>query len=78
MTLSSFAATTLDQEARGLLTRLARVKPFALIMPAVAAANISRAAATAIEEHLVTGRRELSSLVHMYLQWLPHSFILKI
>jgi hypothetical protein len=70
MTLSSFAATTLDQEARGLLTRLARVKPFALIMPAVAAANISRAAATAIEEHLVTGRRELSSLVHMYLQWL--------
>ena len=70
MDLSSSAAFTLDQEARGLLTRLARVKPFALIMPAVTAANISRDAATAIDEHLVTGRRELRNLVHQYLQWL--------
>jgi hypothetical protein len=70
MDLSSSAAFTLDQEARGLLTRLARVKPFALIMPAVAAANISRSAATAIDEYLVTGRRELRILVYQYLRWL--------
>jgi hypothetical protein len=70
MALSSFAAFTLDQEAQGLLTRLKRVKPFALIVPSVAAANISPAAATGIDERLIAGRNELSYLVNAYLQWL--------
>ncbi len=70
MAISSFAASTLSREARGLLTRLARVKPFALIMPAVAAAEVSSSAATAIEHYLVEGRRDLYTLVTRYLRWL--------
>ena len=70
MALSSFAAATLDQEARALLTRLARVKHFALIVPAVAAAEISKNAAIAIEKYLILGRRELKGLVNQYIWWL--------
>jgi hypothetical protein len=70
MPLSTFAAVTLDHEARALLTRLAIVKPFAQIIPAVAAAHISPAATTSIEEYLVSGRKELRRLVTGYLQWI--------
>ena len=66
-----FSATSLlDQEARALLTRLDRIKPFALIEPMVAAAGISPLAQTAIEEYLIQGRRELRRLIGAYLQWL--------
>jgi hypothetical protein len=60
----------LAQEARALLTRLVRVKPFALQMPMVAAAAVSPAAQAAIESFLAKGRRELRAKVHQFLKWL--------
>jgi hypothetical protein len=59
----------LRQEARGLLTRLADVEPFATHIPVVPAAAISPAAQTAIEQYLVNGRRELNQRLQQYLRW---------
>lgn len=70
MALSPFAADTLAFEARALLTRLARVQPFALVMPMVGAASVSQVASSAIESHLRAGRRELRRKVRGYLRWL--------
>lgn len=60
----------LEEEARALLTRLARVKPFALHEPMVPAAGISTPAQTAIEHFLAQGRRELRARVLRFLAWL--------
>jgi hypothetical protein len=60
----------LDQEVRALLTRLARVKPFALHEPMVPAAGLSTPAQTAIEHYLAQGRRELRGRVREFLAWL--------
>lgn len=60
----------LMQEARGLLTRLARVKPFALSEAMVPAAAISTQAQVAVERYLIAGRRELRARVMSYLRWL--------
>jgi hypothetical protein len=60
----------LTQEARALLTRLARVKPFALLESMVPAAAVSLPAQVAIESALATGRHALRSLVNAYLRWL--------
>ena len=60
----------LEQEARALLTRLGKVKPFALHMTMVSAAAISAAAQTAIETHMTKSRRELNNLVLQFLSWL--------
>ena len=60
----------LEQEARALLTRLARVKPFALQETMLPAAALSPAALIAIERLLVTGRFELRAQVLGYLRWL--------
>ena len=57
----------LAQEARALLTRLARVKPFALIEPMVPAAKLLPRAQIAIERHLAVGRRELRRMVAEFL-----------
>jgi len=65
-----FATWMLEQEARALLTRLERVKPFALHETMLPAANILPTAQTAIERYLINGRRELKDLVHRYLGWL--------
>lgn len=70
MSLYDNASWMLEQEARALLTRLARVKPFALFMPMVTAAAVSPSAQTAIEYHLVNKRRELRGLVYEYINWL--------
>ncbi|HEY0555687.1 MAG TPA: hypothetical protein VGG20_15630, partial [Thermoanaerobaculia bacterium] len=59
MALPPSVANLLALEARSLLTRLARVKPFALIVPMVPAAGVSASAAQAIEHYLIKGRREL-------------------
>lgn len=64
------AARLLAQEARAMLTRLARVKPFALYEPMVPAAGISPGAQVAIENFLAVGRRELRGRINSYLQWL--------
>ena len=53
-----------------MLTRLARVRPFALIMPAVPAAAVSVAAQNAIETYLARGRRELRNRLVQFLLWI--------
>ena len=60
----------LEQEARALLTRLARVKPFALLEPMLPAAAVSPPAQTAIDNFLATGRRELRARIHGFTAWL--------
>jgi hypothetical protein len=68
--ISSFAAWMLAQEARALLTRLARVKPFALLEPMLPAASLQPGAQAATERYLVAGRRELRAMVLGFLAWL--------
>lgn len=66
----ALAHWTLEQEARALLTRLARVRPFALHEPMVPAAAASTAAQAAIERYLAEGRRELRGRVRTFLEWI--------
>ena len=70
MPLTPFAAGLLDQEARALLTRLVRVKPFALQETMLPAASLLPAAQVAIETFLSGGRRVLHSTVDDFLRWL--------
>jgi hypothetical protein len=70
MTRAFTAGPTLAQEAAALLTRLERLKPFALHVPMVGAAAVSPAAQTAIEQHMLAARRELRERVLEYLGWL--------
>jgi len=70
MNASSYAHWMLDQEARALLARLARVKLFVLSQPMVLAASLLPAAQIAIERSLADGRRELKERVQDFLGWL--------
>jgi hypothetical protein len=70
MPLSQFAAWTLEQEARALLTRLALVKPLALEGPMVPAAALLPDPQIAIERFLTRGRRHLHGLVEQFLDWI--------
>ena len=70
MPVPPFASWMLEQEARALLTRLARVKPFALQEPMLPAAALFPESQAAIEGFLSSGRRHLKSLVDGYLGWL--------
>jgi hypothetical protein len=70
MNASSYAHWFLDQEARGLLARLDRVKPFVLSEPMVLAASLLPAAQIAIERFLAKGRQELKKRVQDYVSWL--------
>lgn len=70
MTLAPFAASTLTLETRALLTRLARLQPFALVMPMVGAARVSGAASAAIERYLIRRRHALRTHVRAFLAWL--------
>jgi hypothetical protein len=70
MPASSYARWMLDQEARALLARLARVKPFVLSEPMVLAASLLPAAQIAIERFLTKGRRELQERIQEYLGWI--------
>ncbi|HEX6699304.1 MAG TPA: hypothetical protein VF101_01085 [Gaiellaceae bacterium] len=60
----------LGQEARALLTRLGRVKPFALQETMLPAAALSPAALIAIERFLVGNRHTLREQVREYAHWL--------
>jgi hypothetical protein len=60
----------LEQEARALLTRLARLQPYALQMPMVSAAGVSQHAQSAMEIHMSEGKQRLHGLVRKYLVWL--------
>jgi len=75
MALTPFAAAALESETRALLTRLARVQPFALQETMLPAASLQPAAQIAIESFLTTGRRHLRALAEKYLVWLrsPHA-----
>jgi hypothetical protein len=66
----AYVSWMLAQEARALLTRLARVKPFAMQEPMLPAANLLPEAQTAIEAVLAAGRRELRARIDEYLHWL--------
>ncbi|MEA2694788.1 MAG: hypothetical protein QOJ16_4175 [Acidobacteriota bacterium] len=70
MALSPYIADDLSLEARALLTRLARVRPFAVIMPMVAAASAAPEAVLAVEHYLIHGRLELEARVRAYIRWL--------
>jgi hypothetical protein len=63
---SPTAIRLIAQEARALLTRLDRVKPYALNMPMVPAANLSPQAQSAIEQHMIRGRRTFGSMVRRF------------
>ena len=60
----------LEFEAQALLTRLDRVKPFALQMTSVPAAAVSLQAQDAIERVLAQGRRELQQRVGQFRDWI--------
>lgn len=70
MAEGSFALWLLAQEARALMTRLARIKPFALSETMVPAASLLPQAQIAIEKYLVQGRRELRNRLSGFLSWL--------
>jgi hypothetical protein len=73
MPLPPFAAWTLEQEARSLLTRLARLRPFALQESMLPAANLSPSALLAVEELLANGRRVLEGRLNGFIDWLSSS-----
>lgn len=60
----------LDQEARALLVRLSRVKPFVLNEPMLLAASLLPPAQIAIERFLAQGRGDLKQRGQAYLDWL--------
>lgn len=70
MPAQSAAARFLEDEARGLLTRLGKVQSFALHETMVPAAALTPIAQTAIEQFLVSGRSLLRARVHEFLTWL--------
>lgn len=70
MNPQSAALWLLEQEARSLIARLARLRPFGLITPMVPAATVPPAAQTAIENHLIQGRRELHRKIGEFIGWL--------
>lgn len=70
MRVEPIAVRYLEQEARSLLTRLGRVKPFALQETMLPAASLSPAALIAIERFLVGGRLKLRQEALDYLRWL--------
>jgi hypothetical protein len=70
MQTRALAPWLLEQEARALLTRLDRVKPFVLQETMVPAAALSPSAQVGIEHHLMAGRRELRGRVHEFVEWI--------
>jgi hypothetical protein len=70
MAIDSDAKQLLALETRALLTRLARVRSFALQESMLPAAALLPAAQSAIEKYLVAGRRDLRRRLHDHLRWL--------
>jgi hypothetical protein len=64
------ATWLLEQETRALLTRLASVQPFVLQETYLAAAALSPAALSGIEEYLIAGRRDVHQRAQAFLGWL--------
>ena len=81
-TARSFSAATatvapglslVEQEARALLVRLGRVKPFALQQTMVPAAALPPASLSAIDRYLIGGRRKVHRMVRKFIRWLQQS-----
>src|SRR5262249_26482840 len=70
MNAASRAGWLLDQEARALLTRLSRVRPFVLFETMVPAAAPSAHASAAIHEYLAQMAVRLRQMVIGFLSWL--------
>jgi len=70
MAIGSSPLRLIAHEARALLTRLARIKPFALLEPMLPAAAISLPAQIAIEQYLADGRRKLRTSIQQFIAWL--------
>jgi hypothetical protein len=67
---SSRAAVHVEWETRALLTRLSRLKPFALQETMMPASMPSIDTQRAFEEYLARGRRELRARISAFLSWL--------
>lgn len=72
MNNNAYAHWMLDQEARALLARLQRVKPFVLNEPMLLAASLLPTAQIAIERFLAQGRRELKGRIEEFIRWLKN------
>src|SRR3954454_12268448 len=66
-------ATYFEGEARALLTRLNRVRPFSIQETMVPAAALERSAQLAMEYHLIRGRRSVRRMIYEFLHWLRAS-----
>lgn len=66
----TFSFEFLVNEAKSLLTRLNLVKPFALTMPMVTAANVNDEAMKGITNLLLAGNKELRKEVNQFIQFL--------
>ena len=64
------ATWLLEQETRALMTRLESVQPFVLQETHLAAAALSPAALSGIEQFLITGRRDVHRRAQAFLRWL--------
>jgi hypothetical protein len=70
MHMNTYAQNWLAQEAKALLNRLDRIRPFVLHETMVLAAAPSLAAQTAIERFLVNSRQKLRNQINPFLDWL--------
>jgi hypothetical protein len=68
--MSADSTATWLQETRALLTRLASVQPFVLQETYLAAAALSPAALSGIEQFLIAGRRDVHRRAEAFLAWL--------
>src|SRR4051812_2544209 len=70
MSARDHAHRVLEHETRALLSRLRRLRPFALTETMVPAAMPSLAAQAAIEAYLAKGRRELRARITAFMTWM--------
>ncbi|GAC1339016.1 MAG: hypothetical protein NVSMB18_06450 [Acetobacteraceae bacterium] len=68
MAASPAVRSAIAYEVEALLTRLDRIRPFAMQTPMVLAAALSPEAQIAIERYLARGRRNLRALAHSFLR----------
>ena len=70
MAAAQLATWMLEREARAMLARLDRVKPFVVQETMLPAAALSPAAQAGIEQYLISGRRRLRRQIRRYIGWL--------
>ncbi|MBI5517670.1 MAG: hypothetical protein HY909_28120 [Deltaproteobacteria bacterium] len=73
MNTDVMALRWLDREARALGTRVTRVRPFAMTIPAIPSAAVSPGVLSAIETQLRAGRVALLRRIDAFLGWLTRS-----